>query len=78
MLDNGMSRVKLIITAGILFTVLILIINVEVEEVGLDEPGYTYIGSAMTGVLRVNAETGVSAPCVIGKGKKAHCLSWKK
>tara|TARA_B100000315_G_scaffold260416_1_gene321582 strand:- start:10562 stop:10783 length:222 start_codon:yes stop_codon:yes gene_type:complete len=73
-----MGKVKLTIFVGILLAILLLAIKVEVVEVGLDEPGYTYIGSALTGVLRVNAENGTTAPCMIGENKKAYCLNWIK
>ena len=37
---------------------LLLVFKVEVVEGHLDEPGYTYIGDVLTGVLRVDVETG--------------------
>ena len=78
MIEISMSKIKLFLTAGLIIVILIFVFKVEIVEVGLDEPGYTYIGSASSGVLRVNAETGATVPCMISDGKKARCLSWKK
>ena len=44
MLEIGMSKIKLFLTAGLIIVILIFVFKVEIVEGGLDEPGYTYIG----------------------------------
>ena len=78
MIEISMSKIKLFLTAGLIIVILIFVFKVEIVEGGLDEPGYTYIGSASSGVIRVNAETGATVPCMISDGNKARCLSLKK
>ena len=72
-----MSKTKLIAVGTLVFGITISVFKLEVIEARLDEAGYTYIGSALTGVLRVNAENGDTAPCIIAEGNKLFCLSWK-
>lgn len=73
-----MSKTKFVILGVTVLVVLIFTFKIEVIEVRLDEAGYTYIGSVLTGMLRVNTDNGDTAPCVMAEDKKLYCLSWKE